>query len=475
MKRWIGLVLGGLALVSGCELVVGAGEISGKTLGTGGSTTSSTSGTTSAPQPCAGIVSWVRVIEANAPTDLRVSFDAARQHVVVGATVDGDVRVEGQPYPAAGDSGRDVLLARFDGDGAVERVDRLGDTGDHVLGGIVAASGSTVVAMHYSGSLGLGAACSVQPASSGAFTALLARVDDTGACKEAKSITSGYGAQVRRLAADKDNFYVAFEPSFGGQMNFNRLDRVSPWTTTYYSDVLGDVTQPVIAGASGHTYLAGTFVGQLEFGAEELASTVGAVRDGFVLRADPPWDATPNVRQFGAGSADQIVYGLVADTGSPYLTGALRDHLDFGGGAIASQGRSDVFVARPGSPAYGAGSWGVRFGEDGDEWGTAIAVGGSLVAVAGSHAGGFTIGGSPGGALAARQGRDVFVAGLDAADGAPRWSCSFGGEDDDEAQDITVGTDGAVYVVGTFRGVADLGVPTDGGKGAIFLMRITPP
>lgn len=491
MKRALGFVIGALALASGCELLAVSGEISGKALGDGGASTGSalTGGTsstgatgstsistTAAAPTCADLVSWVRVIEVNKVADLRLAFDADVGHVVAAFSATGTVTADGQSYPpAAGETGRDVFVARYDSAGFPRLARRLGDAGDQQLGGIAASLGSTYVGLHYTGSLGLGTSCDVPHAQDGDPTAVLARIDASGLCQEAQDAMGGYSGRVLGLAADEDALYVAATIQSGGQVNYARMLRTAGWPNSYYSALVGDIRGPLIAGAAGNTFIAGTFAGNLSYGGENLASAQGGTKDGFLMRGSANYPTPPDVRKLGESSADPVLLGLAADASSPYVTGALASQVTLGGTALGSHGLRDVFVARAGANAFGAGDWLVSFGAAGDEWGTAVAVSGTRVAVAGVHTGGLTIAGEPGGLLPAHGGHDVFVTGLAAGDGTPLWACSFGGSEDDDALAAVIGNDGAVYVAGSFRGVADFGKSADGKNGAIFLMRITPP
>ena len=58
----------------------------------------------------------------------------------------------------------------------------------------------------------------------------------------------------------------------------------------------------------------------------------------------------------------QEAYGIATDgTGNVVVTGKFQGNVDFGGGALTSEGGSDIFVAK--FDAYGNHLWSQRFGD----------------------------------------------------------------------------------------------------------------
>ena len=111
-------------------------------------------------------------------------------------------------------------------------------------------------------------------------------------------------------------------------------------------------------------------------------------------------------RRLGSTGIDRGQAITVDSSGNVTVTGACEGTVDFGGGAPASAGGRDIFVASYGPT--GAHRWARRFGGASiDEWGFGVAVDSAgNTAVTGQFAGTATFGGDT---LSSAGGSDVFL------------------------------------------------------------------
>lgn len=121
-------------------------------------------------------------------------------------------------------------------------------------------------------------------------------------------------------------------------------------------------------GASGEAIVTGYFHYTVDFGGGPLVS---AGTDIFLAKYEA--DGTHEwSHRFGGG---QTAVGLQVATdasGNLTITGYFQGTVDFGGGALVSAGRGDVFIAR--YDARGVHRWSQRFGSNLDDWGQAVTV-----------------------------------------------------------------------------------------------------
>ena len=161
--------------------------------------------------------------------------------------------------------------------------------------------------------------------------------------------------------------------------------------------------------------------------------------------------------------------GLDRD-GNIYLAGDLNSEagpVDFGGGALASAGGTDIFVAS--FDASGQHRWSKRFGAGGDQHVGALAVSPEgLVAITGSLEGAADFGGG----LVTSSGKsDALVVVLDSK-GQHIASHSFGDAGDQHGDLVAFGSQGELTLAGRYEGTIDFGggrLPAGGKTGGQFL------
>ncbi|MBI4703747.1 MAG: hypothetical protein HY744_21770 [Deltaproteobacteria bacterium] len=196
------------------------------------------------------------------------------------------------------------------------------------------------------------------------------------------------------------------------------------------------------------------------------ASTGGGGLGGGVAAGEHMWS-----KRFGDAAA-QLGWAVGVDgAGSVVVAGDMEGATDFGGGALASAGANDVFVAK--LDKNGGHLWSKRFGDGSDQWARAVAADGpGNVVLAGQFMGSIDFGA---GQMNAVKDRDIYVAKL-APDGSALWSKRFGGSENDFAYDVAIGAGGAIGIAGTSDGDVDLGgqVLPKAGDNDVLVIKLDP-
>ncbi|MBI4705760.1 MAG: hypothetical protein HY744_32100 [Deltaproteobacteria bacterium] len=169
---------------------------------------------------------------------------------------------------------------------------------------------------------------------------------------------------------------------------------------------------------------------------------------------NPVWS-----RGFGAAEVDGGANGgasgghiAVDGSGNVLVTGYFQGAVDFGGGELVSAGKNDVFLVKLG--ADGKHLWSKRYGDDNDQYGSAVAVDGSdRVLVTGYFMGKVDFNGGP---LDSAGQNDIFVAKLDAT-GKHLWSKRYGDAADQWGSAIAVDSSGNELLTGSYNGTVDFG------------------
>ncbi len=158
-------------------------------------------------------------------------------------------------------------------------------------------------------------------------------------------------------------------------------------------------------------------------------------------------------RRFGSTETD-YTHGVGADSkGNVYVHGAFKGTVDFGGGALTSNGSSaDLFIAS--YTSKGVHRWSKRLGgPDGEQArGAVVDVKGNMF-IMGNLWGNADLGG---GTLKNAGSSDVYLASYDSK-GNHRWSKRLGGAKQDTSGDLAVDSAGNIFLVGEFNGDANMG------------------
>jgi hypothetical protein len=226
--------------------------------------------------------------------------------------------------------------------------------------------------------------------------------------------------------------------------------------------------------SNGDVVVGGSFMGTVDFGGGSMTSAgdLGYL-DGFVAKFSGASGAHVWSKRLGSAGQDEAVMGVAVDgSGNSLVTGHFSNSVDFGGGALASAGGKDVFLAK--YTASGVHVWSKRFGGTLGDTGNSVAVDGSgNVAVTGNFSGAIDFGG---GTLVSSGTQDLFLAKLSAT-GGHLWSKRLGGASQFDAGNA-VAVDGSdnILLTGYFAGPADFGLGAMNSAGAwdVFVAKYSP-
>jgi len=249
----------------------------------------------------------------------------------------------------------------------------------------------------------------------GGYTLLLRSVDPTGALLW--SIAKPVSMKGRTAVAVTNAGDIVVAGNFG----IYKFDAAGNdiWSRQPAAGMLRDIS--VAVDATGNIYCATNFYNAIDMGAGTLTSAGGL--DILVVKFGSAGNVLWNKR-FGA-TKDQDVEGIAVDSaGNLVLTGFFKGSLDFGGGALASNGTTstDVFIAKL-APS-GAHQWSQRFGDTSPQFGFAVAVDSADNIVFGGGQNGTANYG--GGVHTSASSTDAFLVKLTSS-GQYVWSKIFGG------------------------------------------------
>lgn len=225
-------------------------------------------------------------------------------------------------------------------------------------------------------------------------------------------------------------------------------DMEHAWSQSF-GDASEQVVYDVATDASGNIIITGFFEGTVHFGHSTLASA--GQEDIFVAKFRT--DGTLLWSQRFGDASDQYGFAVAVDaSGNILLTGRFSGTIDFGGGALASAGGSDVYLAKFNSS--GAHLWSKRFGDSSTEEARSVTTDPSgNVYITGSYFGSIDFGGGP---FASNGYEDIFLAKFD-PDGTHLWSAHFGDGDSQYGRDVATDGSGNVILAGEFYGSVDFG------------------
>jgi Beta-propeller repeat len=233
------------------------------------------------------------------------------------------------------------------------------------------------------------------------------------------------------------------------------------------------------AAGNGDVAVAGWFRNALvDASSGTQLDSDGRNEDVFVLRLSGQNGALVWARRFGGPGADWANSVAIDSDDNVLVTGRFQDSVSFAGPARAAVGLADGFLLK--LSGSGTPAWDRTFGGVGDDDGYGVAVDfarGDDVLVAGGIDGTVDFGA---GFVLSTQHRDGFAARYSVDGEGPEWVRQFGGGEDDTVFDVGVGPENTshdVFVVGSFRGSADLGgglVRTAMGEEDAFVLGLAP-
>lgn len=241
------------------------------------------------------------------------------------------------------------------------------------------------------------------------------------------------------------------------------------WSKTFGHGQFGiSIGHSVATDGSGNVFITGYLSGTADFGGGTLASEGSS--DIFVAAFDDTGNHLWSKR-FGDANM-QVGLSVAADgSGDIIVTGYFHGTADFGGGLLTSAGAADIFVAK--FDSNGNHLWSRRFGDGDDQSARSIAAEGSGDIVVTGHFNGTTdFGGGP---LTSAGGYDIFLAKFD-SDGNHLWSRSFGDADSQFGVSVVRDGFGNIIVTGYFNGTTDFGGGplTSAGGYDVFVARLDP-
>ncbi|GAB5349260.1 NHL repeat-containing protein [Alteriqipengyuania sp. 357] len=260
-----------------------------------------------------GQVVWQRQLGASESASGAAVSLGPNGQIVVAGTVTGNF--DGV------DSDGDMLVARFDADGA-----ELSST----LVRAVGSDAATSVAVADDGTIFVGGR-----SATGGGNAFIARIDAQGQLRERRRFDSGGSDTLTALAIGSSGELLALTKE-GGSATLRRIDSTS-LATDLGSIALGTADASVIAVAADGTIGVGGSTSGAVTGDQTNALAGG--RDGFVAQISADLSTT-RVTYLGTASSDRID-SLTFMNGNLYAGG--RTTGDLGG---TRQGTSDGFVAR---------------------------------------------------------------------------------------------------------------------------------
>lgn len=384
-----------------------------------------------------------------------IAVDANGNFYVVG-NFNGEVEIDGDSHISAGDE--DFLLAKFNADGEAQWSLSAGSSGsDAVMDIAVDGDGDVYITGAFRQSITLG---SETLTSAGGDDFFVAKISSNGSVSWAISgggsaddaalglAVNGNGevyltGYVEGVDATFDTHLMA---AVGGKDAF--YAKVGANGSVEWANTIGtlddELGNGIAVGANGKVYLTGSMNSDLTIGSINLNSSTGM---RFV--AEFSASGTVNWAEVLPALFEDGQVGLTADaSGNVYVAGSFSGSADFGNDvSLAANGGNDAFAVKLNS--NGDAQWAVKAGGSSDDMGVGVAIrSNGDVLLAGSFRGNAKFG-SATHASAGADDNFVLVIG---ANGNVRGYITSGGAGSDIPCGISAGSDGSVYVAGTFEG-----------------------
>lgn len=168
--------------------------------------------------------------------------------------------------------------------------------------------------------------------------------------------------------------------------------------------------------------------------------------DFYVAKLDGVTGAVIWAKSFGGAQGDDVFGVAIDGQNNVYIAGRIDTAANLGAGTITTNGSSDALVMKL-SP-QGELGWARLVGGAGFDNGTAIAVRGDSVVLAGNYTGSMTIDGK---AFTSAGATDVFVYEMAVSNGAGKWAVSLGATSADSVAGVGIDGSNNVVVAGTTR------------------------
>lgn len=362
-----------------------------------------------------GVFQWAkRFGDAGAQAGVDVAVDALGNNYVIGDFA-GTVDFGGGALTSAGNT--DVFVVKLDSAGGFVWAKRFGDnTAQNGRGIAVDKDGNVVITGSFNGKIDLGGGSIT---SAGTTDIFVAKLDTDG--NHVWSKTFGDAGAQSGKAVDVDLAgNVVVTGDFAGTVDFGGgaltsaggndvfLASFDAAGNHLWSQRFGDAGAQASGGVAvdsvGNVVITGSAAGKVNFGGGLLTSAGG--NDVFVAKFTQAGQHLWS-KFFGSTAADNGRDVAIDRFDAVLLTGDSAGSINFGGGALAGAGSSDVFVVK--LDPMGVHAWSHRYGDAGAQSGASVAVDDSGVLVAGAFAGAVNFGPA---SMTSAGGNDVFVAKL---------------------------------------------------------------
>ena len=248
----------------------------------------------------------------------------------------------------------------------------------------------------------------------------------------------------------------------GGGTDGGTAEVLPAWQWDHVLDAAGgfDQGRAIAVASTGHIVVVGPYAGALQFDGTSYPSQ--GDKDIFVARFMP--DGTPDwIRTFGSDAYDSCRSVAIDAGGNIYLAGQYS-----GAGMTIAEGAPLPYAVDNGKDIFvasldatGAHRWSHGYGGPGTDSGDGIAVQGELVVAVGFFQQTVSL---PSEEVTSAGESDIFVLGMNRS-GVTQWQRTFGGPENDQALGVAMADNDKAYVVGHFGGTVTFGEM--GGKAAI--------
>jgi hypothetical protein len=322
--------------------------------------------------------------------------------VAVAVDPSGNVYVAGNFYATSTFLGQsltvtgvtDIFVMKLSSAGAIQWLKGFGGAGVDRVGGIAAYSGGVVLGGDFEQSAQFG---STNLTSAGLNDAVLLSLDTAGNVRWVKQYGGTGADQIRGVTVNTADASIYAAGQFWNSVDFGAgsltsagradafaMQASSAGATAWaqrYGGTGDDVAVDVSFTSSGPT-LGGYFSNVVDFGSG-VANTATKI-DGFALALTTA--GAYRWHNVLTGPENDEVRAAAADlNGNMTLTGRHSGGINWGSGAVATNGLSDVFVVTYGPT--GTLKWGKSFGGSGGDVGDGVAIGKTVVRSVGRFVG----------------------------------------------------------------------------------------
>lgn len=383
-----------------------------------------------------------------------VAFDDG--NVIVAGSFSGTL-VIGKQTLVSVSSARDIFVIKYGPEAAPLWARRIGGTGDDSVGGLyVDAQHGIHIAGTFEDSIDFGTGPLVSAGGTDAFAAHLS--GETGAF-DAWRLGGPLDDGASGIAPGVPDIICGY---FRGSVDFGVLSGTitaagSPdafigdgtWAVTSQSPASGQATCHGLALDGNTLFAVGDFTGSVNFG-DGAIMTEGS-NDAFLVRVTLPAASAVTARGFG-GTGYDAAHGVAVDSfGNVVVGGRFANVVDFGGGPMQATG-SDGFGMML-APSLDV-SWTIQFGGASHDAVHGVAATASTAFFAGEFQDRLDRDGT---IIRGTGGADGFVATVDSGAMTATWMTALGGDGDDVVLDVAAEVAGRMGTVGSFGGEADFG------------------